>query len=101
MPLVVFDLDGTLVDSRRDLADSTNDMLESYGDAPLPVEQIAAFVGEGARRLVERALLAAGRAASLDEALDRFRASYDRRLLLHTRPYDGIVGLIHGLATRV
>jgi len=101
MPLVVFDLDGTLVDSRRDLADSTNDMLESYGDAPLPVEQIAAFVGEGARRLVERALVATGRAASVDEALDRFRASYDRRLLLHTRPYDGIVGLIHGLATRV
>ena len=44
--LVIFDLDGTLIDSRRDLADSANAMLESFGAAPLPVDDIAALVGE-------------------------------------------------------
>jgi phosphoglycolate phosphatase len=94
MPLIVFDLDGTLIDSRRDLTDSTNEMLESYGDRPLPVDQVAAFVGEGAKRLVERALEAAGRDVPIAKALQRFRASYDRRLLVHTRPYDGIDAVV-------
>ena len=60
MALIVFDLDGTLIDSRRDLAESTNEMLASYGATPLPLDQVAAMVGEGARVLVQRALSAAG-----------------------------------------
>jgi phosphoglycolate phosphatase len=100
MPLIVFDLDGTLIDSRRDLTDSTNEMLESYGDRPLPVDQVAAFVGEGAKRLVERALEAAGRDVPIAEALQRFRASYDRRLLVHTRPYDGIAAVVRTASAR-
>ena len=59
MPLVVFDLDGTLVDSRQDLADSTNAMLESLDAAPLHLERVVMMVGEGARVLVQRALQAA------------------------------------------
>jgi phosphoglycolate phosphatase len=94
MPLVIFDLDGTLVDSRLDLANSTNEVLESYGAAPLPVDAIAAMVGEGARRLVQRAREAAGLRVPLEEALARFRAAYDRRLLEHTKPYAGIA---HGV----
>jgi phosphoglycolate phosphatase len=100
MPLIVFDLDGTLIDSRRDLTDSTNEMLESYGDRPLPVDQVAAFVGEGAKRLVERALEAAGRDVPIAEALQRFRASYDRHLLVHTRPYDGIAAVVRTASAR-
>lgn len=100
MPLIVFDLDGTLIDSRRDLTDSTNEMLQSYGDRPLPVDQVAAFVGEGAKRLVERALAAAGRDVPIADALQRFRASYDRRLLVHTRPYDGIAAVIRTASAR-
>ena len=88
--LVIFDLDGTIVDSRLDLANSTNEVLESYGAAPLAVNEIAGMVGEGARRLVQRARAAAGLGVPLDEALARFRAVYDRRLLEHTRPYPGI-----------
>lgn len=91
MPLVIFDLDGTVVDSRLDVANSTNEVLESYGAAPLPVDVIGGMVGEGARRLVQRAREASGLRVPLDEALDRFRAVYDRRLLEHTRPYAGIV----------
>ena len=58
-PLIVFDLDGTLVDSRLDLAESANELLASYGAAPLPVDDIVAMVGDGAAKLVARALRAA------------------------------------------
>jgi phosphoglycolate phosphatase len=88
--LVIFDLDGTLIDSRRDLAESTNEMLASYGAAALPIDQVAAMVGEGAKVLVERALAAAALDPGADQALERFRAIYDRRLFEHTRPYPGI-----------
>ena len=58
--LIAFDLDGTLIDSRRDLADSANQLLGELGAAPLPEDAIGRMVGEGARLLVERALAAAG-----------------------------------------
>ena len=98
MSLIVFDLDGTLIDSRLDLAESTNEMLASYGAVPLPVDRVAMMVGEGARVLVERALAAAGLDSAEPDALARFRAIYDRRLLGHTRPYDGIPDLVQGLS---
>jgi len=92
--LIVFDLDGTIVDSREDLADSTNEMLASYGARPLAIEAVTAMVGEGARMLVARALRAAAPEADLAEALERFREIYDRRLLVHTRPYDGLPAVL-------
>jgi phosphoglycolate phosphatase len=98
MALIVFDLDGTLVDSSVDLANSTNEVLESYGAAPLPVAQIASMVGDGARMLVKRARDTSGLRVPLDEALDRFRAVYGRRLLDHTRPYPGIADVVRGAA---
>lgn len=93
MALVVFDLDGTLVDSRRDLADSTNEVLKSFGAEALPPDQVVMMVGEGARVLVQRALAAAGFSESeaiLAEALGRFHSYYRSRLLATTRPYPGI-----------
>ena len=98
MPLVVFDLDGTLVDSRLDLAESTNEMLGSYGASPLPVDTVAAMVGEGAKVLVARALEAAGLEKDVHDALKRFREIYDRRLLVQTRPYEGIEQVVSSLA---
>ena len=99
MPLVVFDLDGTLIDSRQDLAESTNEMLLSYDASPLPVDEIAAMVGDGAKTLVLRALKSAGKQPDTEEALQRFRAIYDRRLLNHTKPYEGIVDLVRRAGT--
>ena len=87
--LIAFDLDGTLIDSRRDLADSANELLGEHGAAPLPEEQIGRMVGEGARVLVQRALAAAG-LGDVPGALPRFLEIYDARLLNHTRAYDGI-----------
>ena len=98
--LIVFDLDGTLVDSRLDLAESTNEMLETYGAPPLPVDLVAGLVGEGAKVLVQRALAAAGLEPDAPDALARFREIYDRRLLVHTRPYDGIPAVVRDLARR-
>jgi phosphoglycolate phosphatase len=98
MPLLaIFDLDGTLIDSRRDLAESANDMLASYGAAPLAEDEIVRMVGCGAATLVKRVLAAAGVAASPPEALERFLAVYDARLTHHTRPYDGIPELLEAL----
>lgn len=88
--LVVFDLDGTLVDSKRDLADSANEMLAGYGAAALSEEAITRMVGAGAAQLVARTLQAAHLDVPLDNALARFLESYDRRLTNHTRPYPGI-----------
>ena len=98
MSLIIFDLDGTLIDSRRDLAESTNEMLATYGAPALPVDDVARMVGEGAKVLVERALAAAGRDPREPDALGRFREIYDTRLLRHTRPYDGIPEILDRLA---
>jgi phosphoglycolate phosphatase len=99
--LVVFDLDGTLIDSRRDLADAANALIVERGGEPLPIDRIAAMVGEGAATLVTRALAAAqvdtGHASA---ALERFLALYDERLLAHTRLYDGIDEVLRDLARR-
>ena len=101
-PLVVFDLDGTLVDSRQDLADSTNAMLESLGAPALELDRVVMMVGEGARVLVQRALQAAGLPAEgdpLDDALDRFRECYRQRLLATTKPYPGITEMLEKVAS--
>jgi phosphoglycolate phosphatase len=98
--LIVFDLDGTLVDSQRDMADSANEMLAGYRAGPLALEAVTAMVGNGAGKLVERALAAAGVDAPLPEALERFLAIYDRRLIEHTTPYDGLPAVIADAAAR-
>ena len=89
--LVVFDLDGTLVDSSRDLASSTNAMLADLGATQLSEQVVASLVGEGAAVLVRRALERSGLAADTPGALDRFLAHYDTRLLETTRPYSGML----------
>ena len=96
--LFVFDLDGTLVDSLRDLADSANEVLTSYGAAPLDMTTIGGMVGDGAARLVARACAAVGVAPR--DALPRFLEIYDAKLLSHTRPYDGMPAVLASLAGR-
>ncbi len=86
----VFDLDGTLIDSRQDLADAANAMLATYGAPALPVDAVVAMVGEGATVLVTRALARAGLTANPDQALPRFLAAYDERLTATTRLYPGV-----------
>jgi phosphoglycolate phosphatase len=93
--LIAFDLDGTLIDSRRDLADSANALITELGGTPLSEEAIGKMVGEGAALLVRRAVQGAGvRITDLAGALRRFLEIYDERLLIHTRLYDGMADVV-------
>jgi len=98
--LIVFDLDGTLVDSRRDIAESANALLEAFGARPLPEETIGRMVGEGAATLIARAFVAAGVERPAN-ALDRFLAIYDARLLKYTRPYPGMPEVLEMLGAHM
>ena len=100
LSVLVFDLDGTLVDSRRDIAESANELLASLGAPPLDHDEVVQMVGEGARLLVSRVLAAGGVRADIDAAFARFSAIYDRRLADHTRPYPGVVAGLERLAER-
>ncbi|HKE85092.1 MAG TPA: HAD-IA family hydrolase [Vicinamibacterales bacterium] len=91
--LIAFDLDGTLIDSRRDLADSANALIVEYGGAPLSEAAIGRMVGDGAALLVRRALDAAG-LGDQSGALARFLEIYDTGLLNHTRLYDGVADVV-------
>jgi len=97
--LYVFDLDGTLVDSLRDLADSANDLVVSHGGRPLEADAVARMVGEGAATLVARAFAAAGIDQPPD-ALSRFLEIYDGRLLNYTREYERMSETLKALSTR-
>jgi phosphoglycolate phosphatase len=101
LSVLVFDLDGTLVDSRRDIAESANELLASLGAPPLDHDDVVRMVGEGARLLVSRVLAAAGGAGlDLETAYARFSTIYDRRLADHTRPYPGVVAGLERLTER-
>jgi phosphoglycolate phosphatase len=91
--LIAFDLDGTLVDSRRDLADAANALVVEYGGAPLSEVAIGRMVGEGAAVLVGRVLDAA-RLGDRPGAVARFLEIYDSHLLNHTRLYAGMVEVV-------
>lgn len=93
----VFDLDGTLVDSQRDIAESANAVLEECGGTPLPHSAIVGMVGDGAAMLIARAFTAAGLPRPAD-ALDRFLRIYESRLVRFTLPYDGVPELLDALA---
>lgn len=100
MPILVFDLDGTLVDSAADLAAAASELVEGLGAAPLAVETVTEMVGEGAPTLVARALAHAGLDPRTPGALDSFLAIYDRRLTEQTRPYEGITDVLALLVHR-
>src|SRR6266568_3921426 len=88
--LVIFDLDGTLIDSRLDLVHSVNAMLRHFERPELPDEVVASYVGDGAPMLVRRALGDPKDQKFLKAALDYFLAYYKVHKLDHTHVYDGI-----------
>jgi len=95
--LVIFDLDGTLIDSERDLAASVNAMLVRYGRKELPLEVIGTYIGDGAPMLIRRALGDPADREFLQEALNFFLAHYREHKLDTTRPYDGIQSMLQQL----
>ena len=97
--LVLFDLDGTLIDSELDLANSVNAMLRHFGRKELPLEVIDTYIGDGAPMLIRRALGDPAHAQVIQEALNYFLLYYREHKLDNTRPYDGILQTLQGIAT--
>lgn len=88
--VLIFDLDGTLIDSRRDLAAGINLMRRHYGLGPLPVETVAGYVGEGIRKLVTRSLADATFAVDLEEAVRLDTEFYRQHIHDETTLYPGV-----------
>ena len=98
----VFDLDGTLLDTLEDLADSVNAVLERHGWATHPVEAYRYFVGDGPTVLFERALPGeiATDADAVAPLVSEYKVEYDSRWDAKSRPYAGIPELLDGLAAQ-
>lgn len=95
--LIVFDLDGTLIDSRLDLTNSINAMLAEFGREPLPEEIIATYIGDGATMLVRRALGDPDDEPLVEDALEHFLAHYREHKLDHTYVYPGVFASLDAL----
>jgi phosphoglycolate phosphatase len=94
---IVFDLDGTLIDSIGDLVTAVNALVGERGGRPLRHDEVARMVGEGAALLVGRAFEAAGVPGAAAAALPRFLEIYDAVLPGTTRPYPGVTDMVHAL----
>ena len=101
LKLLVFDLDGTLIDSAQDLCNSVNAALAEFGRKPLPDEQIAGYIGNGALMLVRRAFAAEDGPkvddSTLTKAHDYFLAYYREHKLDYTYAYEGVLEALEAL----
>jgi phosphoglycolate phosphatase len=95
--LLVFDLDGTLIDSGADLCASVNAMLRNFGRPELPQDVISTYIGDGAARLVSRSLGEPDDPAFLDSALTYFLDYYREHKLDHTYVYPGVFASLDSL----
>lgn len=98
--LIVFDLDGTLIDSSRDLAISMNATRGQFGLEPLDPSLIYSYVGNGAAVLVRRALGSAASEDTVQEALKYFLKFYREHALEHTQLYPGVRPVVEELGNR-
>jgi len=106
--LIVFDLDGTLIDSRQDLCNSVNATLTNFGLKPLPDAVIASYIGDGAAMLIRRALAIPGELPPgqdpadegfFQEAFDYFLTYYRAHKLDYTHLYPGVLDSLESLKT--
>ena len=95
-PVLLCDLDGTLLDTLEDLADAMNDALRAFGFPTHPLPGYRLKIGDGAQMLAARAVPAAHAtdAATVDAVYHAYLAAYERRWRFKTRPYDGIAELL-------
>ena len=96
----IFDLDGTLLDTLQDLANSVNYALRQHGMPEHSIDDVRRFVGNGVRLLMERAVPDGAQNPQFEATFATFRQHYMQHSLDTTKPYDGIPELIHELKAR-
>ena len=96
---VVFDLDGTLVDTLPDLANSLNDVLTRRGHDAIPAETIRYSVGLGARAMIEEGLRRAGAHDDIDQMVTEFLVHYEANIAAESRPFPGAVASLEALTS--
>ena len=94
---ILWDLDGTLLDTLEDLVDAVNFALGEFGYPTRSVEEVRCFVGNGARRLIERAVPENG---DVSAVFDTFRTYYNAHCQIKTKPYDGIMEALRKLGEK-
>ena len=97
---IVFDLDGTLIDTAPDLVATLNTLLAEEGIAPVALEAARTMIGQGARALIARGFVAAGvtvDARRLDRLFDRFIGHYRAHIADLSRPFPGVITALNGL----
>jgi phosphoglycolate phosphatase len=102
-PLIVFDLDGTLVDTAPDLISALNWVLERESLPPVPLQTARTMIGQGARRLIERGLELEGRemtAAEVTRLTGDFIAYYGDHIAQESRPFEGLIDALDEMAGR-
>ena len=97
---VLFDMDGTILDTLDDLTDSVNHTLRQLGFPERTREEVRAYLGYGSRYLIERALGAEAGPKTVDEAFRIYRAWYGEHTQIKTKPYGGITDVMRALRTR-
>ena len=95
--LAIFDLDGTLLDTLADLRQGLNYALATQGFAPRTLPEVRAFVGNGIRKLIERAVPAGTGEAQIDAVFEAFHPYYAVHCVDFTKPYPGILDLLRKL----
>lgn len=95
--LALFDLDGTVLDTLEDLTDATNAALAMHGYVPHSREAVRSFVGNGIGNLIRRALPKSTDEAKIHTVLGDFKKYYGAHCADKTRPYDGILDMLHAL----
>ena len=92
---VIFDLDGTLLNTLEDLKESTNFALCKFGYPERTLNEVRCFVGNGVKKLIERAV--PENCTNIDECLEIFKKNYSENMCNHTKPYDGILKILEEL----
>ena len=97
---VIFDLDGTLLNTLDDLADSTNYALSKFGYPTRTIEEVRQFVGNGVAKLIERAIPDGKNNPNFEKCLAIFKENYAQNMYNKTAPYNGIIEMLSNLKSK-
>lgn len=95
--LIIFDMDGTILNTLEDLYESVNYILNEFSFPTRTIEEVRCFVGNGIYKLIERAVPKDTAKETIDEVFEKFIIYYKEHCSIHTKPYDGINELLNEL----